>query len=137
MKRIFRKKIGRLDKIKYGFNTLFLEVWSSVVELFRQWTGKIRRKEVLSKMRKADILLASPRTRSLSLTALLYRVVLRSRYVHSMLYIGDGKIIHTTAKHGVVLSHIPRRIYKKDRYAIFRVKGLNNKQRENGDLVQL
>lgn len=120
----------RFDKMYFKLKTLLLEVWESIIGLFQRWTGRIRRKEVLAKIRNADIILASPRTRSLSMTALLYRLVLRSRYIHSMLYLGDGKIIHTTARQGVVVSDIPRKIYKKDRYAIFRIPGLNKEKRD-------
>ncbi|MBD3322650.1 MAG: hypothetical protein GF350_16230 [Chitinivibrionales bacterium] len=81
-------------------------------------------------MRKADIVLASPATGSLSLTALLYRVALRSRYVHSMLYIGDGRIIHTSARNGVVVGPLPRKIYKKDRYGVFRIRELTKIQQD-------
>jgi hypothetical protein len=92
-------------------------------------TGAVRRRAVLARMRRADIVLASPRTSRLSLTALLYRLVLRSRYVHSMLYIGKGRILHTTARHGVVVGRVPRKIYRSDRYAIFRVHHLDEETR--------
>lgn len=47
-----------------------------------------------------------------------------------MLYIRNSEIIHTTARSYVVLSRVPRKIYDKDRYAIFRVKNLNTAQQE-------
>lgn len=46
-----------------------------------------------------------------------------------MLYIGDGKIVHTTARDGVVVSKLPRSIFRRERYAIFRVKGLGLERR--------
>ena len=47
-----------------------------------------------------------------------------------MLYIGDGKIVHTTARYGVVITRIPRSIFNKEHYAIFRVKNLDPHQRD-------
>ncbi|MFP4082890.1 MAG: hypothetical protein ACLFVG_09075 [Candidatus Aminicenantes bacterium] len=99
--------------------------------LIQRWSGKLRRRAVISRMRKADIVLASPRTTRLSPIALVYRLFLGSRYVHSMLYIGGGKIIHTTTRHGVVVGKVPRKIYKKDRYAIMRVKNLDAEIRDH------
>jgi hypothetical protein len=101
-----------------------------ILQVFRDWFGQLRRREVIARMRKGDIILASPKTLSLSLPALLYRLILRSRYVHSMLYIGEGKVIHTTARQGVVVRKVPKQIYKKDRYAIFRVSNLSSEKRE-------
>lgn len=96
---------------------------------FRRLSGRLRRRATIARMKRADIVLASPRIGQLSLTALLYRLILKSRYVHSMLYIGEGKIIHTTYRHGVVIGKIPKKIYKKDRYSIFRVKSLDSHSR--------
>jgi hypothetical protein len=84
----------------------------------------------MAKLRKADIILASPRITTLSAIALSYRMVLRSRYVHSMLYIGDGRIVHTSAKRGVVVGKLPRSIFRRERYAIFRVKNLDSEKRD-------
>ncbi|NIT55844.1 MAG: hypothetical protein GWN00_06290 [Aliifodinibius sp.] len=81
-------------------------------------------------MQKADIILASPRSKQLSPTALLYRLVLGNRYVHSMLYIGEGKIIHTTTNRGVIVAKLPRKIYRKDLYTILRVKNLDKLSRD-------
>jgi len=47
-----------------------------------------------------------------------------------MLYIGDAKIIHTTTKHGVIVDRLPRKIFKKERYSVFRVKNLSISQRQ-------
>jgi hypothetical protein len=77
----------------------------------------------------ADIILARPRTIHLSPVALAYRLLLRAEYVHSMLYIGRGKILHTTSRHGVVVAPAPRTIYKRDRYSILRHPRLTASQR--------
>ena len=84
----------------------------------------------MARLRKADIILASPRITTLSAVALTYRLVLRSRYVHSILYIGDGRVVHTTAKDGVVVNKLPRSIFRGDRYEIFRVKNLDREKRD-------
>jgi len=101
------------------------------LKVFDRLSGKLKYKTIIAKIQKADIILASPRTLCLSPIALIYRLFLGSRYVHSMLYIGDGKMIHTTAKYGVVINKVPRKIFKKDQYSIFRVKNLSMEQREN------
>ncbi len=98
--------------------------------MFQGFSGDLRRRATVAKMKKADIVLASPRTVRLSPIALAYRLFLRSRYVHSMLYIGNGRILHTTTRHGVVVTRLPRKIFRKDRYATFRVKNLSEPQRE-------
>ena len=90
----------------------------------------VRRRAVLSRLKKADIVLASPRLGSLSPTALMYRLLLGSRYVHSMLYVGGGRMIHTTARHGVVVGRMPRRLFDQDRYAIYRAGDLTAPERE-------
>jgi hypothetical protein len=84
----------------------------------------------MARLRVADIVLASPRTTQLSLVALLYRVFLRARYVHSMLYIGGGKVIHTTARRGVVVDRLPRTVFRRDRYTIYRARDLTPEQRD-------
>jgi hypothetical protein len=81
-------------------------------------------------MQKADIILSSPRTASLSPIAFFYRLLLKSRYVHSMLYLGEGKIIHTTSRHGVVIASLPKKIFRRDRYSVFRVKSLSPVKQE-------
>jgi hypothetical protein len=98
--------------------------------LWHYLSGEAKRQAVVAKLRKADIILASPRITTLSAIALSYRLVLRSRYVHSMLYIGDGRVVHTTAKNGVVVSELPRSIFRRDRYALFRVKNLDGEKRD-------
>lgn len=89
----------------------------------------LRRRVVLSRMETGDIVLASPRLRRLSPIALMYRLFLGSRYVHSMLYIGGDRMIHTTARHGVVVSRVPRKVFDRERYAIYRAPGLTRDER--------
>lgn len=87
-------------------------------------SGRARRRLVMARMQPADIVLASPRLRRLSFTALMYHFLLRSRYVHAMLYLGDGLIIHTTSRHGVVLGRLPGKVFDHQRYRIRRLPGL-------------
>jgi len=98
--------------------------------LWDRWSGRARRRAVIARMQPADIVLASPRLRRLSLTALLYRILLRSRYVHAMLYLGDGRIIHTTARDGVTVGPLPRKLFDRERYRIRRLPGLAEPDRE-------
>ena len=119
-----------INKTFNPLKTIFLRVWFLNLVLVKKWSANLKRQNALFRMRKADIVLASPRTTRLSLTALLYRIFLRSRYIHSMLYIGDGKIIHTTARHGVVVGRVPKKIYKKNQYTIFRVKNMDAEKRD-------
>ena len=98
--------------------------------MFLRLAGNLRRRAFIAKLHKADVILASPRTLQLSLVGLMYRLLLRARYVHSMLYIGDGKIIHTTTHHGVLIASVPRKIAKKGHYNIFRARNLRADQRE-------
>lgn len=119
------KKSPFMKKLSFLWSTIS----SHLTTLVQKWTGELRRKAVMAKMKKADIILASPRTIRLSPVALLYRVVLKSHYIHSMLYTGRGKIIHTTSKQGVVVDFLPRKIYKKDCYTILRVQNLDASKR--------
>jgi len=108
----------------------FVRRWRDrILGPLRRVVGSVRRRAVLARMQPADIVLASPRLRRLSLTALLYRVFLRSRYVHSMLYIGDGRMIHTTARHGVVADRVPGKLFDRESYTIYRAPGLRDAQR--------
>ena len=91
---------------------------------WQRGSGPVRRRSLLARMRPADVILASPRTRRLSFTALSYRLLLGSRYVHTMLYLGDGEILHTTAREGVTIARAPGRIFDRERYRILRVAGL-------------
>ncbi|UCF20279.1 MAG: hypothetical protein JSU87_02405 [Gemmatimonadota bacterium] len=99
-------------------------VWRWLVKAYNHLSGELKRRAFMARLHRADIILASPRALSLSPGPLIYRLVLRARYVHSMLYLGDGKIIHTTTRSGVVIGPLPRRIYKRDRYTILRVPNL-------------
>lgn len=76
-------------------------------------------------MQPGDIVLASPRLSRLSITALLYRILLGARYVHAMLYLGDGLVIHTTARRGVTIDPVPGKIFDRQRYRIRRAPGLD------------
>jgi cell wall-associated NlpC family hydrolase len=111
-------------------NAVFLQRWvERVRRIMQRLVGRARRRALLARMRPADIVLASPRLRRLSMTALMYRLFLRARYVHSMLYIGDGRMLHTTARHGVVADHMPGKLFDRDSYAIYRVPDLTDDQR--------
>jgi hypothetical protein len=129
-----RRLFGRRRKsplyIKKWAARLLDTSWSLIKDLWRYASGEARRRAVIARLQKGDIILASPRITTLSPIALSYRLILRSRYIHSMLYIGDGKIVHTTARDGVVVSRLPRSIFRRERYAIFRVKGLNPERRD-------
>ncbi len=131
MKRFFRKK-KRIDwrELARAVGDVLSKIWRWLLQVWARLSGEVRRRRVVAKMQKADILLASPRTLSLSPVAFVYRLLLRSRYVHSMLYIGNGKIVHTTTRHGVVVARLPRKIFRADRYAIFRAKNLDAAQRD-------
>lgn len=96
---------------------------------WRRATGRARRRALIARMRPADVVLASPRLRRLSLTALLYRLLLGSRYVHAMLYLGDGRVIHTTARRGVTIDPLPGKVFDRQRYRIRRAPGLDREGR--------
>lgn len=83
---------------------------------------------MIAKMKKGDIILACPRTFRLPFIPLIYRLLLGARYVHSMLYLGGGKILHTTARYGVKIDRVPRKIYSQNRYTVCRVKKLASPQ---------
>jgi hypothetical protein len=104
-------------------------VWEWIVTTVLRLTGELRRRALLANMVEADIILASPRTLRLSPIALVYRMLLRATYVHSMLYLGKGRMLHTTSRHGVVVSPVPRTIYRRNRYAVYRVPYLRARQR--------
>lgn len=126
-----RKRDFDWKKIAQCTTSVLSFVWTIFLKTFKYLSGELRRRTVIASMLKADIILASPKTLRLSPVALIYRLLLRARYVHSMLYVGDGRMIHTTKKYGVVIDKLPRKIFKKDRYAIFRAKNLNNEQRKS------
>ena len=66
----------------------------------------LKRSSAVARLCKGDIILASPKTRKLSLIVFMYQLFLKSQYTHSMLYIGNGKIIHTASKKGVIISKV-------------------------------
>lgn len=98
--------------------------------IVRRWSGRLRRRVAMARMEKADIVLASPRLSRLSATAILYRLFLGSRYVHSMLYLGGGRILHTTSRRGVTVGRLPGKIFRRERYAVYRAKTLSAEGRE-------
>jgi hypothetical protein len=131
MKDLFkRKKRFEWCAISQRINTVGSPLRGWLVNAFNRMSGELRRRAVIAKMQKADIILASPRTLRLSPIALMYRVLLQAQYVHSMLYMGEGKILHTTTKYGVMTAPVPRKIFKKDRYTILRAKHLRAEQRQ-------
>lgn len=105
------------------------EAWRRGASRVRRLNGKWRRKIAISALTEADVLLASPRTIRLSPISLMHRLVLGARYVHSMLYVGDGRILHTTTRDGVTLDPVPRRVYAPRRYSLYRVPHLTGSQR--------
>lgn len=104
-------------------------VWQWLARQARRMSGSVRRAAVLGNMVPADIILAKPRTLSLSPGALAYRLLLRADYVHAMLYVGAGRMVHTTTNRGVVVARVPRTIYRRDRYAVLRHPRLDERQR--------
>ena len=120
----FIKKKRKKQLINFG------EIKRKIISNFDFLNSKIKRRTVILKLNKADVIMAKPGLFSLSPISMLYRILLKSDYVHSMLYIGNSKIIHTTTKDGVTIHKIPRKIYKKNRYTIFRVKGLNSETKD-------
>ncbi len=117
------RRIG--DRIK----AVATAVWAWIVRAYQWLTGALKRRAVIARLLPADIILASPRTMSLSPIALVYRLLLKAQYVHSMLYVGNGKILHTTTRYGVVVTRVPRGIHRKDRYTILRDPDLGYEQR--------
>ncbi|NIR76407.1 MAG: hypothetical protein GWN99_19560 [Gemmatimonadetes bacterium] len=105
-------------------------IWAWIIRAYLYVSGGLKRRATVARLRAGDIILASPRTLRLSPVALLYRLILRARYVHSMLYLGDRKIIHTTMRAGVTVGNLPRKIYRKDRYTILRAPQLGPAQRD-------
>ncbi len=96
---------------------------------FLRLVGRFKRRAVITRLHKADIIVASPALKRLSFIALLHRLMLRSTYVHSMLYIGNGKILHTTSRNGVVIHKVPGKIFSKKRYAVYRVRVISREQK--------
>ena len=103
----------------------------SIADAYARLSGRLKRRAFVSKLKKGDIILASPRTLQLSAVNMLYRFFLHAKYVHSMLYLGDGKIIHTTSKKGVQVANLPRKINKKGHYKVVRAQDLTSEQRDS------
>jgi len=125
-----RKRRSAWRAIGERLEAVLSAIWAWMVRLYDQLSGELRRRAVMAKLHKADIILARPRTLRLSPVALIYRLFLRSQYVHSMLYLGGGKIIHTTGRYGAVVAPLPRKIYRRDRYTILRAPQLSPQQRQ-------
>lgn len=119
----------RLEAFLQRAKAWLAAAWAWIVNTFRRLSGELRRGAVLANMVPGDIILASPRTIKLSPIALAYRLLLRSRHVHSMLYLGGGRMLHTTDRHGVVIAPVPRRIFKRDRYTVLRAPSLRPEER--------
>ncbi|MGD2154805.1 MAG: hypothetical protein PVG79_16170, partial [Gemmatimonadales bacterium] len=128
--RLKRRRRSAWRAIGERLEAVLSAVWAWIVRLYDRLSGELRRRAVVAKLQKADIILASPRTLRLSPVALIYRLFLRSQYVHSMLYLGGGKIIHTTGRFGVVVAPLPRKIYRRDRYTVLRAPQLRPQQRQ-------
>lgn len=123
---------GRRRSPWFRFEGLVAPWRRIAAQLTDRWgklSGRARRRLVMARMQPADIVLASPRLRRLSFTALMYHLLLRSRYVHAMLYLGDGLIIHTTSRHGVVIGRLPGKVFDHQRYRIRRLPGLSSAER--------
>ncbi|MBT3363476.1 MAG: hypothetical protein HN837_04660 [Chloroflexi bacterium] len=107
-----------------------VRLWRAIAGVLSRLAGRLQRRAFVAKLQKGDIILANPRTLQLSAVNMLYRLFLRAKYVHSMLYIGDGNIIHTTSKKGVQIAPLPRKIHKSGHYKIVRARDLSDDQRE-------
>jgi len=124
-KKWYQKKLFNKKKFYKFIKTFSDNLTSSYIRIFNSFSGKLKRRGVIAKMQKGDIILAHPRTFALPLVPLIYRLLLRARYVHSMLYLGRGNVIHTTARYGVKIDRVPRKIYSKSRYTIYRLKNFD------------
>jgi len=131
MKNPFKRKKGSsLKAAGRCFVRLLSRLGGWTRRLFARLTGDIQRRVFLSKLQQGDIILASPATLKLSAVNLMYRFLLKARYVHSMLYLGGGKIIHTTAKKGVQIADVPKKVFRKAHYNVFRLKDIDKEQRK-------
>ncbi len=124
-KKWYQKKLFNGKKILKSIHKFSDNVTSSYIRIFNSFSGKLKRQGFIAKMQKGDIILAHPRTFALPLVPLIYRLLLRARYVHSMLYLGSGKVIHTTARYGVKIESVPGKIYSKSRYTVYRLKNFD------------
>ena len=122
-RREWRSRLARLDTLRPRGVAWLANLW-------RRTTGRLRRQVIIARMLPADIVLASPRTSRLSLIALLYRLFLRSHYVHAMLYLGEGRVIHSTTRRGVTIDPLPQKLFDRERYSIRRVPSLTETERQ-------
>lgn len=120
---------NRHKKKSQRFKNKVADFFHSIKIVFLRLVSRFKRRTVITRLHKADIIVASPALKRLSLIALLHRLMLRSTYVHSMLYIGNGKILHTTSHQGVVIHKVPGKIFSKKRYAVYRVREINREQK--------
>jgi len=131
MKNPFRRKRPFwLKRAGRYVGSSWMRLWGAIAGAFARLSGRLKRRAFVSKLKKGDIILASPRTLQLSAVNMMYRFFLHAKYVHSMLYLGDGKIIHTTSKKGVQIAKLPRKINKKGHYKVVRDKSLTSEQRD-------
>lgn len=131
MKNPFRRKRPFwLKRIGRRISVAWSRLRAAVANAYALLAGKLKRRVFVAKLRRADVILASPRTLQLSAVNMMYRFFLHAKYVHSMLYLGDGKIIHTTSKKGVQIASLPRKIHKKGHYKVVRAKHLSAEQRD-------
>ena len=131
MRNLFRRKrLFWLKRFGKRIGALWARLWDAIANAYARLAGRLERQAFVAKLRKADVILASPRTLQLSAVNMMYRFFLHAKYVHSMLYLGDGKIIHTTSKKGVQIASLPRKIYKKGHYKVVRDKDLTSEQRD-------
>jgi len=107
-----------------------VRLWRAIAGMFARLAGRLQRRAFVAKLQKGDVILANPKTLQLSAVNMLYRLFLRAKYVHSMLYIGDGNLIHTTSKKGVQIAPLPRKIHKSNHYKIVRDYNMSDEQRE-------
>lgn len=125
-KKWFKKKFLSKKKVAKYIHSFRDNFRSSVKKIFHSFSGKIKRQRVIAKMQKGDIILARPRTFGLPIIPLIYRLLLRAQYVHSMLYLGGSNVIHTTARYGVKIDKVPKKIYSSKRYTIYRVVNVDS-----------
>jgi hypothetical protein len=131
MKNPFRRKRPFwLKRAGRYVGSSWARLWAAVTGAFGRLSGRLKRRAFVAKLKEGDVILASPRTLQLSAVNMMYRFFLRAKYVHSMLYLGDGKIIHTTSKKGVQIAKLPRKINKKGHYKVVRDKNITSEQRD-------
>ncbi len=130
MRNPFKRKTSVLKRIFGGVKNAAAFGFGSLVHGLFSVSGRYRRRRLVRQLRRGDVILASPKTLQLSPNALIYRLLLRAKFVHSMLYLGDNKIIHVTARYGVKVDNLPRKIHKPDRYRIYGSVEITEAQRD-------